>query len=393
VSRRARGGFPRPRRTLQLRLALFYGGLFLISGFLLLAIPNVLVRAGTGSVHIVPGPAGFPLRKAITLQQRGADVHQQLVFSLLALVVMVVLSFALGWVAAGRVLRPLRLIVSTTQEISASSLHRRLVLEGPDDEFRELGATLNSLLGRLEASFDSQRRFVANVSHELRTPLTAERTLLQVALADPDASAESLRAACQELLTLNDQQRQLIDDLLTLTQSERGIERWEPVDLARVAEQAVTALRHAAQDQDISLEVDLALAPVRGDPGLAGILVTNLVDNAVRYNVPGGWVEVVTTASAEEAVLSVRNSGPVITPTEMDRLFQPFWRQGGERQGHPEGHGLGLAIVQAVATAHHAQVRARARAHGGLHIEVVFPRGTPPGPHPGPRPELSVPAS
>lgn len=347
--------------------------MFLVLGVVLLAIPNVLVRTATSAVAVAPGITPLPLRRNVLLQQHGADIHAQLVFSLLALALAVVASFGLGWVVAGRVLRPLRVITATAREISASNLHRRLALRGPDDELRELGATLDELFSRLEASFDSQRRFVANASHELRTPLTAERALLQVALADPEASVASLRATCEQVLELGGQQEQLIAALLTLAASERGVERWEPVDLAAVAGQAVADRRDEAAGRNISLTIECAPARCSGDPRLLEIMVSNLVDNAVRHNVDGGWVKVVTSSGPAGAALGVSNSGPTVRPEQVDRLFQPFQRQGGVRTHRADGHGLGLAIVRAVADDHRARLVAGARPDGGLDIEVSFP--------------------
>jgi signal transduction histidine kinase len=375
VARRLIAGIRRrlPRRTLQLRLAAFYGSLFLISGVVLLAIPNILVRSA--SVAMAPGGPAIPLRRAVLLQQHGADIHSQLVFSGLALVIMVGASFGLGWVVAGRVLRPLRFITATAREISASNLHRRLALHGHDDEFRELGATLDDLFARLEASFESQRRFVANASHELRTPLTAERALLQVALADPAASTASLRAACEQVLQLGGQQEELIAALLTLATSERGVERWEPVDLAAVAEQAVASRQDEAADRRITVTVDRSPAGCSGDPRLIEIMVSNLMDNAIRHNVDGGWARVTTSTGSAGGVVSVANSGPVVRPADVDGLFQPFQRQRAARVHRPDGHGLGLglAIVRAIANDHHARLVAQARPDGGLVIEVTFP--------------------
>ena len=257
-------------------------------------------------------------------------------------------SFGLGWLIAGRLLRPLRLITATAREISATNLHRRLGLGRGQDEFRELGETLDDLFGRLEASFESQRHFVANASHELRTPLTAERTVLQVALADPGAGAGALRSACEEVLALGEQQERLIDALLTLASGEQGIERPEPFDLADVAGKVIAGRRAEAERRGLRLTASLAAAPASGDPSLAGSLVANLVDNALRHNMPGGWISVATSAAAGRATVSVRNTGPVIPPGEVGRLFQPFQRLGAERvrraaNGARPGGGAGRA--------------------------------------------------
>jgi signal transduction histidine kinase len=368
--------FHLPWRTLRMRLTLLYGALFLASGIVLLAFTNVLVRSGSSSVARVnvsgPGPA-LSHAARIASQQHGSDVHQLDIYSLLALAVMAVLAIGLGWLVAGRVLRPLRIITATARDISASNLHQRLNLRGPDDEFKELGETLDNLFARLEASFESQRHFVANASHELRTPLTAERALLQVALTDPDATVETWRSTSEELLTLGSQQERLIESLLTLADGERGIERWERFDLADVVDRVVSVRGAEAESRALHVAVGLNAAPAVGDPSLVESLVANLVDNALRHNHSGGRLEISTTITAGRATLSVANTGALIPPDQVDRLFRPFQRLGPERVGHRDGHGLGLAIVDAIARAHGAVVMARARTDGGLDIEVGFP--------------------
>jgi signal transduction histidine kinase len=291
----------------------------------------------------------------------------------IAIPVLVVASFALAWLVAGRVLQPLRTIMATAKDISARNLHQRLALAGPHDEFWALGETLDELFGRLEASFERQRHFVANASHELRTPLTAERALLQVALADPGASAGSLRSTCEELLTLSRHQERLIEALLTLAGSEEEVVLWEPFDLAAVADRILAGRHDEAERRGIEIAARWTAAPALGDPSLVESLVANLVDNAVRHNRPGGHVEIETTASQGRATLVVRNTGPMIPTGEVARLFEPFQRLGQERMRHDDGHGLGLAIVCAIAKAHGAAVTARPRPEGGLDIEVSFP--------------------
>lgn len=365
-----------------MRLALLYGGLFFASGAALLACADVLLL-GAGSVRHtsqVPAGRGPPTASAPAGHQPGADVHQLLLYSGVALAVIAVLCLPLGWLVAGRALQPFRTIMTTARDISASNLHERLALDGPYDEFRELGETLDDLFGRLEASFESQRHFVANASHELRTPLTVERALLQVALSDPDATAETLRSACEELLTLGHQQERLIEALLTLASGERGVDRWEPFDLAEVTGKIVLARHQEAERRGIHVGATLTAAPAAGDSSMVGSLVANLVDNALRHNVAGGRVEISTATKAGRAIVSVSNTGPVIPPGEVDRLFQPFLRLGNERIRDPGGHGLGLAIVDAIATAHDATLTAGARPEGGIDIEVSFSAALrPPG--------------
>jgi signal transduction histidine kinase len=359
-----------PRRTLRTQLALLYAALFFASGVVLLAIPflGIKTTVPARSNRSAPGIGSAP-----AVVQHGADIHQLVTASAVSLAVMVLLSLAFGWLIAGRLLRPLRTITATARDISASNLHRRLSLGGRHDEFRELGETLDDLFERLEASFESQRHFVANASHELRTPLTAERALLQVTLADPGASTKTLRSACEEVLELGAQQERLIEALLTLASSERGVEQREPFDLAEVARKVVLDRREEAGRRGIHVDTTLAAAPAAGDASLVESLVANLVDNALRHNAAGGRIEIATTMTAGRAIISVTNTGTVIPPDEVERLFQPFQQLGSERILHADGHGLGLAIVHAIASAHGATLAAHAQPDGGLDIEVSFP--------------------
>jgi len=340
-----------------MRLTLLYAGPFIISGAVLLTVPLLSVSETV--------PAGTP-------EPHPAQVAQfPFVTWSVSLVALVVVSIGLGWLVAGRFLRPLRTITATAREISASNLHRRVGSTGHIDEFAELARTLDELLGRLEASFASQRHFVANASHELRTPLTAERTLLQVALADPDATVESLRAASLEVLALGTAQERLIDALLTLASGEQGVERREPIDLADVAHDVLLA----RPTVDLTVGTVLGSAPMSGDPRLVGSLVANLVENALRHNVPGGWIEVMTATVDGGSRITVRNSGPVVPAADLDRLFEPFQQLHRQRIRHGDGHGLGLAIVRAIADAHGAALVAQARPEGGLDIIITFPDG------------------
>jgi signal transduction histidine kinase len=301
--------------------------------------------------------------------QSDAALHQLFVNSALALAVMAVLSLWLGWVIAGRALRPLRTITDAAREISATSLHRRLDLEGPDDELRQLGNTVDGLLGRLETSFEAQRQFVANASHELRTPLTLERTLLELALSDPNASIDSYRHTCEQLLAVGEQQERLIEALLMLSRSQRGLDSQQHVDLA-----AISGAAAAAADHDgLVLDTTLQPAQTAGNPRLVERLVANLVSNAIHHNVDGGSIELATATRDGHAVLTVVNTGPTIPASELERIFQPFQRLDRARTNDGHGLGLGLSIVQAIADAHEATITTRAPADGGLHIEVSFP--------------------
>lgn len=306
--------------------------------------------------------------------QRAADSHQLLVDSGIALAVVAVLALLAGWLVSGRMLRPVRTITRTARRISATNLHERLALEGPDDEFKQLGDTLDDLFGRLDAAFDAQRHFVTNASHELRTPLTAERTLLQVALDDPETTVDTWRSTAREVLASNEEQALLIEALLTLASSEGELREREPVDLATVAHAMCVELQSEADQRGIHVFEETTTATLDGDPLLVERLVANLLANAIRHNVVDGRVEVTTRVNDANAVLSVTNTGPVIPPTEIDRLFQPFQRLDRRRAHHNHGHGLGLSIVRAIATAHGATVTVQPFADGGVSVEVGFPR-------------------
>jgi signal transduction histidine kinase len=305
--------------------------------------------------------------------QRAADSHQLLVNSGIALAIVAVLALLAGWVVAGRMLRPIRTITRTARRISSTSLHERLALDGPQDELKELGDTLDDLFGRLDAAFDAQRHFVANASHELRAPLTRQRALIQVALADPDANFTSLRTAHERVLASEQQLELMIDALLALTRGEAGLERREQLDLAAIASQALLARESEAAGRDLDVRATLATAPAAGDQRLVERLIANLIDNAIRHNTLGGHIEITTETRDQHAILAITNTGPTIPTEQIHRLFQPFQRLDGARTQHNSGHGLGLSIVQAIATAHRAELTARARPEGGLIIEVSFP--------------------
>jgi len=420
-----------PRRTVRLRLAALYAALFLASGAGLLTITYVLVAhqlpkqtlialgprggavslpagagiaqgsgqelcAATGNAVAGTSPSASQaaqcageVRSGIAAEHH-SDLDNLLIGSWAALAVMTVGALGLGWLMAGRVLRPLRTITSTARNISASNLHRRLALTGPDDELKELGDTFDGLLARLEASFEAQRQFVANASHELRTPLSRQRTLVEVALADPEPTADTLRAVCERVLAAGEQQERLIEALLTLARSQRGLDRWGRVDLAAVTSEAVLGRQREVASQHLRMNLagcggdGAGQAQLMGDARLTERLVANLVDNAVRHNADGGWITVRVGEEYGQAVLAVANSGPVVPPGEVARLFAPFQRLGASRHaatahGAPaspqrrDGHGLGLSIVSAIAAAHGADLHAQALPDGGLDVRVKFP--------------------
>jgi signal transduction histidine kinase len=373
-----------PRRTARLRLTLWYGVLFLASGAALLAVTyGLVVQAFVGNTasntacRLPPGSGchtiGASQARALALQQHAAVLHQLLTRSEVALIVMVVVSVALGWFIADRVLRPLRTITAAARQISAASLGDRLALDGPHDELRELGETFDQLLARLEAAFNAQRQFIANAAHELRTPLARQRVISQVALADPGASNESLRAAHERALASGAQQQQLIDALLTLARGQAGLDTREPFDLADLTSKVIAARQAEADDRNLTLHAKLAPAPATGSLRLTERLAANLVDNALRHNLPGGRVEVTTTTANSHAILTVANTGPTVPAAAIGRLFQPFQRLAADRTGRGDGLGLGLSIVQAIADAHGAIITAWPQPEGGLLVEVTFP--------------------
>ncbi|MFD6285685.1 sensor histidine kinase [Streptomyces sp. NPDC060205] len=409
---RGRFAFPGARKgrrphSVRWRLTLLYGGLFVVTGAVLLALTYALVaedqslavsgagsgpRPAPGSVDAGDagsGPAAKPGAAAVESYvrqrlavQRDDQLHQLLIESGIALGVMVIASLILGWLVAGRVLAPLRDMAVAARRISADDLHRRLAVSGPDDELKDLADTFDDLLARLEGAFEAQRRFVANASHELRTPLTLQQAVVDVALADPRADAASLRAACLRVRAAGQEQERLIEALLTLARGQRAEPEREPVDLAVLTGELLPQGRAGAR-----VEAELTSAPLVGDPQLIGRLVSNLLENAVRHNVPaeeGGWVTVWTGVVDGRASLRIANSGPLVPVDQVGVLFEPFRRLGVERvrgRARGEGAGLGLSIVAAIVGAHGGVVEARARGEGGLWVEVLFP---PPPPLPFP---------
>jgi signal transduction histidine kinase len=390
-----------------MRLTVLYGGVFLLCGAAMLGLTYLMVYMTTQNIrsqaeadlsknigkeladgksyaifrltngeHVAGSTHLVTLRqvieaaaKAAALRISGYSMQVLLEQCAVALGITALVAIGLGWFIAGRVLRPLSTMTAAARRISAHSLNERLAMSGPDDELKELGDTLDALFTRLEASFEAQRKFVANASHELRTPLTRERTLLQVTLADPAADMDTWHDVSQELIASNKEQERLIEALLTLAVSETGIEGREPVDLA----DATVAALEGIEAGGLNAEVDADEALLDGDPVLVQRLAANLISNAVRHNIPGGYVEVTTRTLNGQAILSVTNSGPLVPPSEVERLFQPFQRLGSRRVSRA-GHGLGLSIVRAIATAHDATVTASALPDGGLAIHVTFPR-------------------
>ena len=399
-----------PRRTVRMRLALAYGALFLVCGAALLGIsyffvarfpfastihitPPAHVRsAGSSSVvHLLspsnipssPGPKAPPPGSGVNgnsvlvalRAQHSADLHTLLVWFGVALGVMAVVSVLLGWVMGGRVLRPLRRITATARHISEANLHQRLAFPGPSDEITDLADTVDGLLGRLEGAFDAQRSFVANASHELRTPLAMMRTSLDVAAAkSPPISTDAsiLSAKVREGL---DQAERLVESFLVFARAERGvIDDPSTVSLPQAADHALAARADVAAASGVALRPRLDQAGVTGSDQLLARLAGNLVDNAIRYNQPGGWVEVTTSTEGPSARLIVENTGRTLDPDEVRQLDRPFRRGGTERTCSDGGVGLGLSIVAAITAAHHGTVDLQGRPGGGLRVVVTLPR-------------------
>lgn len=417
-----------PRRTVRLRLTALYGALFLVSGAVLLAITYGLavgrpviqqfhiVGGGGGVLKAVAGRAGGVIRacvagtlcttksRAFTVPAPGpsappsplsptpaspgsvlfsnpivtslptpTEAHHLLVVSVIALGIMALIAIGLGWLMAGRVLRPLRTMTATTRQISEVNLNERLAVEGPDDELKDLGDTINGLLGRLETAFEAQRRFVANASHELRTPLAMMRTSVDVARGKPQAppEVEVLAGKLEEGLNQADR---LLEGLLLLARAQRGalgevtaVALQDLVFAALVAEQDEIDRRHlAVLDGTVAGEV-------MGNETLLARLVANVVSNAVRHNVDHGMVIITNSARDGTASLVVDSSGPVLDEAAVRELAQPFHRLGPDRVADNNGAGLGLSIVRAIAGAHGGALRLQARPEGGLRVVIELP--------------------
>ncbi|MET8748628.1 HAMP domain-containing sensor histidine kinase [Streptomyces sp. NPDC004667] len=391
------GPFPWLRPTIRIRLTLLYGGMFLIAGILLLSIIYLLaaqaLREGNAlPFKIVGGQkvevssttcSGVGIDQSIDqfnaaigqciLDQRKHALDDLLRRSLMALLGLSIIAFAFGYAMAGRVLSPLGKITRTARRVVGSDLTRRIELDGPDDELKELADTFDEMLDRLERAFTAQQRFVANASHELRTPLAINRTLLEVHLSDPGAPVE-LQQLGKTLLATNERSEQLVEGLLLLARSENQIVERKPVDLAEVASRAIDQARGEAAAKGVEIRGERALAVVQGNGVLLERIALNLVQNAVRYNVPeDGWVEVTTEVQHGQAVLLVSNTGPVVPAYEVDNLFEPFRRLRTERTGSDKGVGLGLSIARSVARAHGGRILATPREGGGLVMRVTLP--------------------
>jgi signal transduction histidine kinase len=406
------------RPTIRLKLTLWYGAMFLLAGALLVTLTYVLVsegfepsrqdvraavaeRLGISPDQLeprAPGPpmGGMPmipvdeppgdqmtigaLIDEIQQEQMQRQLNALLLWSLIALGIMAVLSLGMGWMLAGRLLRPVHELTGLARRLSESNLHERIRLQRPPDELKELADTFDAMLERLDTAFAGQKDFIANASHELRTPLTIIRTELEVAADDPDLSGEELRDMLAAVGDAVQRSEQVIDSLLVLAGSE-ALAETRAVDLGGLVREVVERYAPAADEQGLGVELDLQAAVAKGDTALLDRLLDNLVANAVRYNVEGGWFRLTTETVAAGApdgsttavVLTVGNSGPRVSDADAARLFERFFRTDGSRSRRTGGVGLGLSIVKAVAEAHSGFVTAVPRAEGGLEVRVTLP--------------------
>ena len=357
-----------PVHRLRLRFTLLYGVMSILSGMILLAIVFVLARDLPPADAPAPPDAKAMVGTPAAYLDFRADL---LLVTGIALAIMAPVSLTLGWMFAGRMLRPVQAMTVSLRQISGSNVHERLAAAGPRDEFKDLADTIDALLARLEAALDGHKRFVANAAHELRTPLTVEHALIEEPLIDPDATVEAYRSNFERLLAISRRRGRLLESLLTLASSEHGRDQVEQVDLAGIVQQAI---RDRAADFDrhqLQVRATVRAAWLLGDPTLIARLVANLCDNAIHYNVPGGVIDISTRLDTGQAVLIVGNTGSAVPSDQVQRLFEPFQRlQRVSDDGH---HGLGLSIVRAIVAAHSAELHAYSRPEGGLVVEIAFP--------------------
>jgi signal transduction histidine kinase len=402
--------WPLARRSIRTRLTVLYGGALFAAGAALLGMNYILaVRSFGGEVAVSvteamsprPSSTMFTLPKTpgvgaagkgltagqltrLSASLRSTTLHQLLASSAVALIVMLAIAVLSGWWMAGRTLQPLHRITAAARKLSSQNLHERIALDGPADELKDLADTFDDMLARLDRAFESQRRFIANASHELRTPLAIQRALIQIRL--PEAAPEELVQVQADLLLANQRSEQLIDGLLMLARSDRGLTKKEPVHLSAVVADVVAQHRAAATVAGVHFYPDLHPVTVAGDPILLARLVSNLIHNAIRYNEPGGKVCVRVSAAGG---LVVCNTGPRVPAATIPALFEPFSRHAGDPTGANGSTGLGLSIVRSIATAHHGTVTARPNEAGGLTVEVKF-RGCGDPDSPLPRPTARV---
>ncbi len=377
------------------RLTLLYASLFALGGTALVLITYLLVTHTLNPTTTTPIPQSIQqaIARCLEAAQKGAPGVMQkcaavyakgvqtgaaaqrtttltrlLAYSLLSLAGATLLAAAAGWIAAGRILRPVHRLTAAARAASEQDLSQRIALQGPRDELRELADTFDTMLEQLDRAFTSQRRFIANASHELRTPLTVMRTAMDVVLAQPEPTREELVSMAAEIRQAVDHCERLIEVLLVLARNDQARALTDPLDLAAVAEDALEGRTASG----VTTTTMLDEAPVTGDAVLLERLVANLLDNAERYNTPGGTVAVTTTSHGATSVLRVINTGAVVPADMVERLFLPFTRLD-DRTRH-DGFGLGLALVSSIATVHNGTVHATAMPSGGLDLTIRLPR-------------------
>ena len=375
-----------PSRTVRLRLTLLYSVLFLASGLALLATMYLLFRSNTGTDLIVPrgtprgsiSPADLDNVRhmfARAVERNTHSLHEGLIQSAAALAIMTAVSIALGWLVAGRVLRPLRTMTATTRRISERNLNERLALSGPRDELKDLADTVDGLLARLEAHVAEQQRFAANASHELRTPLALTQTLLDVAHNDPNRVNGEL---VERLHEVNTRAIDVTEALLLLSRADQRSFVREDVDLSLIVEEATETLLRLADKRGISMETSGGMTPTSGSRALLLQMTTNLVHNAIVHNLPEhGTVWVTTSVHSEAVVLTVENTGEQLTSESVSTLAEPFQRGSQRIRADHAGVGLGLAIVNSIAQAHDGTLTLTPRAAGGLCVTVQLPAAPP----------------
>jgi signal transduction histidine kinase len=380
------------RQTLRIRMALLYGGLVLLVGVALLFTTMVLLDRSIaripffntkGEVIFTDSTGSTPPVEpsALGAQARHDSRDYLLHTGLIYFGIIVVIGAAGGYLLARQALRPIAQVTRTARQLSTETLDQRIDLGGPDDELRELADTFDEMLARLDAAFDGQRRFVANASHELRTPLSVIRTELDVTLSDPNASQEELRRMGEVALAATERAQRLVGSLLILARLQSGhrteLEVREPVDLSTLVRPVVGSVAAEAAARSISIDTETSPARTLGDPRLLERLIGNLVENAVRHNVDGGWLRVSCGEGPERAWLHVANGGQIIAATDVDGLFEPFRRGGSKARTATRGSGLGLSIVRLIVEAHHGRLQAAAPPFGGLAVRIELPLAGP----------------
>ncbi|MGI5157950.1 sensor histidine kinase [Microbispora sp. CA-102843] len=379
------------RLGLRMRLTLLYGGLFFLAGSVLLWFTHLLTARALNQRFVVavaskvtgtpdavlggrlPDSDILAQRVRTDVEQGAADVLTDVLRSSVMVMILVgAVAVVLGYLVADRALRPLDRVTETAQRLSESTLHERIALRGPQDEVKRLADTFDAMLDRLHRVFDAQRRFIANASHELRTPLAVNRTVLEVSLEEPAAS-EDLKALARALLGTNARYERLIEGLLMLAQSEQELSARKPVDLRQIVRMAMEQIDLQPRRRKVVVHEDLSPAVVHGDPLFLERCLVNLLENAIKYNVRDGEVWVRLREDEAGVSVTVENTGPLVPPYEVDDLFEPFRRLGGDRVRSARGAGLGLSIVRAIAVAHGGGVEALPRPEGGLAVTVRLP--------------------